>query len=686
MLLLNCLRASASVRSGLLGAVLLAVFAGIAPTTTLAVSPHCRDLEFNGAAGAASHDKVKFRVKDSLGTLLDESCLIQVQPSESAISFASRIPGAWGTSAGAVCPSMLPSPLPNKTCGTANTGYSCKHTWVFKKGKLPTDPPKKRYLRICCFESPNCKGPSLGAPTKKLCTAGNVGAACKHNTDCDTSPGNGRCSRRPITIQTKVESLAYTPADSEIPFAGGITPVAIDPIGMTQKAPKALQSCRTGLRDAMQNLAQAYWEGVADCWLHVMKGEPAYDSVDCNNPDLSDPVLAPFKQIVSAQAKLQDVAATQCLPSGSPLAQGFTQCPSSACSGSPMDTCTAPASHLGASCTSHDDCNTNDGVCSGATCTAGMIGQFCTVNQDCNTKDGQCGAPDDWSLAADCLFCSAAAEVTAPGPDIYGSPPIQDPQNPDPSLDPFIKCQDTIGHIATSLLNGQLNATFNCQSGVDSGATSLPAQGLCTSGSVQSCVSDVECDTAIDTGDGYCAPAPVSGYALGGVCTSGKIDSCSVDPDCDTLPGLGDGRCGPDLACVAGKGHCTIDQNCDTNHDGHCSIGGTCDVGIIGKPCTIDRDCDSSPADGQCSNGYCKFSDAKGLRANAETNALDRLNRACFIDTDADLIPDTDLIAGLTSCGTDIDSEFDCLRFDVRDVSARVADMAVPEGIASPAP
>lgn len=671
----------------MLGALLAAVLMDLVPAAALAIKPHCRDLEFNGAAGAASHDKVKFRVRDSLGTLLDESCLIQVQPSESADSFASRIPGAWGTSAGGVCPSILPSPLPNKTCGTANTGYSCKHTWVFKAGKLPTDPPKKRYLRICCFETPDCKGPSLGAPTKKLCTAGNVGAACTLDTQCDTSPGNGRCSRRPITIQTKVESLAYTPADSEVPFAGGITAVAIDPIGMTQKAPKTLQSCRSSLRDAMKNLAQSYALGEAACWLHVMNGDPAYDSVDCNNPDLSAPVLSAFNSIVAAIAKLQDTASTKCQPIGSPFRQGFKRCPSDACSDIPMNTCTAPAANIGAPCTSHDDCNTNDGICAFGACTAPtpVIGQFCTANEDCNTKNGQCGAPADWSTAADCLACSAAAEVTAPGPEIYGSPPVQDPQMPDPDLKPYIKCQDAIGHIFASLVNSQLNATFACQAGVDGGSISLPSQGLCASGNSQSCTTDTDCDTAIDTGDGYCAPDPVTGYASGGVCAAGKTNNCSVDQDCDTSLGSGDGRCGPDLTCTAGKGHCTIDQNCDTTHDGHCNSG-TCDAGIDGKPCIVDRDCDSNPPDGQCSSSLCKFFNGSGSRAKGEANASDHLNHSCFIDTDGDHIPDTDLVSGLNSCAGDIDSEFECLRLDARDVAARVANMAIPEGIVVPLP
>lgn len=622
MSLVNSFRSRTFVRHGLLCLLLAPAVGAVIPATALAIKANCRDLEFNGAAGDASHDNVTFQVKDSLNTLLDESCVIQVQPSESAISFASRIPGAWGTSQGTVCPAALPTD--NKTCGTVGTGYSCKHTWVFKAGKLPADPPRKKFLRICCFESPNCKGPALGKPTKKLCTQGIVGP-CTQNSECDSPPGmgNGRCSRRPITIQTKVESLAYTPADNEIPFAGGITGVAVDPIGMTQRPFKSLQSCRHVLGVGLTQLAHVTLGELVGCHLQVMKGDPNLTGADCNGVSaLSDPSGA----IDAAKAKLSALANAVCAPSGSPLSLGYKSCPSP-CAGDIINTCTA-GFLIGYPCSSHAQC---DYIIPGS---------------------GHCGGPGDWSAAADCMSCLEEAAVTAAVTDKYG-PTGPGVVGQDISAEAG-KCQDTIGDTLRSLIHAHLSTTVSCQLKVDTGSTALPEKGICVAGNVVPCSTDPDCDTTVGMGDGKCG--------VDGLCVAGQVTQCATDPDCDV------GTCGPFELCTAGN----VGLPCGTNRDcvvGTCGISGLCTAGNVGLPCATYRDCE--PERGSCNAGFCKNVDYKGKRTAAESSTMTHINGGC----------DDLTVAELQGCGTDEASVMDCVIENGRKVGGALSDALFPEGI-----
>lgn len=628
---------------------------------TLAINENCRDIQFRGESGPLSQDKVKFHVKDSAGTLLDESCEIQVKANEFGDDFAARIPGAWGTggvgseSCGPLNFGLnLPTRLPNNTCGSVAVSppYSCKHSLKTLPAKPRANPPipKTKVLRICCFEgSTSCRGKAIGSKTGRpatfTCTAGNVGHACTVDAGCDTSPGNGRCGRRPITLQalniTTNDPPGFQPPDSDLPSVGGISPVVVDPIGMVQRAPKTLQSCRGALRTAMKSLAQTTVDTREKCYGQVMAGK-LDPGTDCTSVDIRG-------KIAAAKDNLKGVATTNCLPQGSPLRQGFKTCPAasdSPCQGIPMNTCTAPSSNVGNACASPADCDSSPGY-----------------------GDGRCGAPGDWASAADCLSCLGDYVTTTAVYDKYGdAPPIQqDP--PDPGIAADINCQDAIGNALGDLISAQLGVTFTCQSGLDAGITPLPLYGMCTNGTVLACTVDSDCDSAPEAGDGRCGPD--------GVCIAGGA-SCTADEDCDSSPSAGDGRCGPDGGCF----HCAVDQNCDTvrsSGDGVCT-GGVCSRGMVGS-CVSNRDCDTvkSSNDGRCGAGYCKDVDPTSGRAKAEGQAGAAMTKACVVDQGT-----TDLIPDLSSCGIDIDSETTCVIANGRSVGAALADAVIPEGIITP--
>ncbi len=493
-----------SVRHSLLSAAALLALCTATPSRVAAAPVHCRDIEFNGAAGAASQDVVTFRVRDSAATLLDESCAIQVFPNEAADDFTARLPFAWGQPDTLLCPYTLnlppPNPLPKSWCSTQN-GYSCKKRVKTRAAKPKADPPlpAKKYVRVCCFESIDCKGPKIGRktgkPLKLHCTAGLAGTTiCTVDTDCDSfvGSGDGRCGRKPVTIQSRVDQPNFIPDDSELPSIGGITPVVIDPIGMTQRPFRNAGSCRSALASKLKRLTSTTIKSLVRCYKYVLNGTPL---PNCNliTPDPEFP-KDPRYAIQPAIDSLRETAQDVCAPKGSPLRLGYKTCP-------------APcASQLN-------------------TCTAGLfVGQPCSTHTDCDYYGyGHCGGANDWTRVANCLACLETFSSSVVIADLYGA------AGPPTGLSPeAVKCQNAIGTAYQSLVDRQLGETNTCQVAVDAGIKNLPGLGACKAGMVGNfCSVDQNCDNH----DGVCS-APY--------CIAGNYSAmCNDDRDCDTH----DGRC-----------------------------------------------------------------------------------------------------------------------------------------------
>jgi hypothetical protein len=261
------------------------------PAVALAVKPHCRDLTFAGAAGAASNDKVTLRVVDASGATLDESCQLQVQNNESARAFAARLVGAWGSGNGVTCPT--PNPLPPKTCGNGVGGKSCQHKFKFKPDKLTVDPDDGLIrVRICCKESPDCTGLSL--------------------------------TNTPVSAQTKIDPAVVF--DPPVPPAAGVTstPVALDPIGVTQRPHAALLGCRKDVGIAADAAYPHLLRRAAQCMDGIAAGTT--DAGACSPPFPADPELA--AELTAARQRVLEAATESCFSTGSPPSEyGYGSCP-----------------------------------------------------------------------------------------------------------------------------------------------------------------------------------------------------------------------------------------------------------------------------------------------------------------------------------------------------------------------
>jgi hypothetical protein len=276
-------------RSFLLVAAMLAI---VTPRLTLAKpKPYCRDLVFSGAAGAASHDIVTLRVVDQSGNVLDESCQLQVHGNptpDTARVFAARITGAWGDGTGVSC--TEPSPLPTKTCGNALFGgRSCKHQFKFKPDKSTVDPDDGLIrVRVCCKDTPNCKGANLT---------------------------NGA-----ISVQTKINAAPdFGPAVPPV-IGIDIATVSVDPIAVIQRPPAALQTCRKDLGKLVGSTAPAFMDTLVKCHDLALTTAGTVCGLAGGDPKL-----------LAVDAKLRtglaDTIAKSCEPSGPPGNFGYHLCP-----------------------------------------------------------------------------------------------------------------------------------------------------------------------------------------------------------------------------------------------------------------------------------------------------------------------------------------------------------------------
>jgi len=394
----------------------LAVFAAalgmLAPTGARSgAKPNCRDLTFGGAAGAASNDKVTLRVVDSGGTSVDDSCQLQVQNNESAKDFAARIVGAWGSGTGSSC--LEPNPLPKKSCGNAGFGTrSCNHKFKFKPDKNTVDPNDGLIrVRICCFDANGCKG-------TKLATT-------------------------PVSVQTKLDPAVTFGPSVPPPIGITVTPVALDPIGMTQRPFAALQGCRASLGLAVAKLATTEAETLAGCHRDAAAGT-APPTTDCN---AVTPLSDPAGRVDGMAQNVHAVIAKACVPAGPPstFGQSDTACP-------------CPCQHITA-----------------FTCSKGRTGMGCGSDFDCDTTpgigDGRCTLPG-WGLAADCILCRTDKAVTHGMTDTYG--PVGPPPGPQSAM-----CVDAVGQGLAGLVKTHTLETSSCQRAADAGSLALPPGTSC---------------------------------------------------------------------------------------------------------------------------------------------------------------------------------------------------------------
>jgi len=271
----------------------------LVPNLAVAKSkPYCRDLVFSGAAGAASNDIVTLRVVDQAGSVLDESCPIQVHNNETARAFAARITGAWGDGTGGSC--TEPAPLPAKSCGNALFGgRSCKHQYKFKADKHTIDPDDGLIrIRVCCKDTPNCKGTNL--------------------------------TNSPISVQTKkAPEIMFGPA---VPPVVGIdiTPVSVDPIALIERPHAALQSCRKELSKVVAGAGPKLLSAVVQCRSAALRDEAAPDCTTLTTEDSK--VIAADQGLHEG---LAEAVARGC--AGLPGDYGYLSCPVP-CSALPVGT------------------------------------------------------------------------------------------------------------------------------------------------------------------------------------------------------------------------------------------------------------------------------------------------------------------------------------------------------------
>ena len=376
--------------------------------------PHCRDLTFAGTAGASSNDKVALRMVDSTGTGVDDSCQLQVRNNESAKAFAARLVGAWGPGTGSPC--LEPNPLPKKTCGASFGTRSCNHQFKFKPDKTTLDPNDGLIrVRICCFDAANCKGPKMVAT--------------------------------PVSAQTKVDpAITFAPTVPP-PIGISVTPVALDPIGVTQQPFAALQTCRTALGAAVSKLTSVAAMTLFVCHRDRMQGlvPPA---TDCN---AITPASDPFQRTEAAAENVRTVAGTCAAGGQSPADVGYgVACPCP---------CQHVAPHM---------------------CRAGRIGTPCSSDLECDlvpgAGDGRCALPG-WNLVADCATCLGETAIARAIAGTYGVP------GPPPGLPPSVMaCQDAIGDGLSQLIHVHLLEIANCQRQVDSGSLALAGNASCRDG------------------------------------------------------------------------------------------------------------------------------------------------------------------------------------------------------------
>ncbi|MFQ5478329.1 MAG: hypothetical protein ACE5E4_06910 [Candidatus Binatia bacterium] len=442
--------------------LLLAVLFLSPPSVARAGSEHCRNLNFGGAAGEASQDIVVLRLVDETGaTILDESCPVQVLPSETAKDFAERIPAWWACDPDSEepCPtSGCPDSsyvdavytksngqlkLPKKFCGDLGAGdqRSCKIKFIYKEKKKTGEVKKGPTLKICCKAGDDCKGPKWGKDSSQ---------------------------RTPVNVQSQNSGVgaSFLPPSGSLPVGvGEDVDVVVDPISLEQLPFPAVRDCRQALARAIRKLSSSVLNTLVDCHARVMAGDLV---ADCNSVG---PLSDAGGNVAAAILGVDFAISRDCAAFGSPAKFAYKSCPAP-CGHVALDSpVCVQGGNLGVSCSRHSDCNSvadaGSGVCAN-TCSAGSVGQACRKSADCDTApgagDGACG---NWDAVDDCLGCLAGAIVGDALAQVYG--------NPGPGLGPAEQaCQNAMGDNFAKIVSFLVADAAKCLKLRDAGKVALP--------------------------------------------------------------------------------------------------------------------------------------------------------------------------------------------------------------------
>jgi cysteine-rich repeat protein len=614
--------------------LLCALFATpLAETARAGLGEECAELEFNGAAGAGSQDKVTIKVVDldNPTIALSQSCVYTVENSESAVEFLRRIPSQWGDGAGTSCQQFCTGPAlspllgtpctldsncdtdfagdgvcgnrSKKVCGNTATatGFSCtvEARISQKKGKCINNPAfngKGCKTDADCGAGGECPAdPSDGhlrpcddAVDGETCLTkpAVLRVCCRESNDCSGKKlDEVSFGVTPITIQTKVEPVpalvvpddclnppAFCPKDPDDLPDNGVVPrtIAIDPIGGRSGPYRSVRDCRAPLLSATGAVSQTTFNALKECHRKVMAGTIPGSSCGTVNPT-SDPEGS----VSASLAALHNVVAGSCQQSGhSPSDFGYTSCP--------------------------PPCDSN--VFS--TCTAGTIGMPCLRDRNCDTapalRDGRCG---DWNGFESCVACQAKAVGIAATAAAYGVP------GPGPGLPTAVQtCQSRIGDGIATLFAATRKDAEKCQRESDEfrrllsertpkckdadskgkrkkvrDAVAADLSTVCTNAALaqlDSCSSNL-------AGLRHCAPRIVV-RAIGAVADAAAPES----------------RCGDGLKALSEKcddGNVVDGDGCDSNctpticGNGVISTGEECDDGDIKPGDGCDPSCHSEP-------------------------------------------------------------------------------------------
>jgi hypothetical protein len=419
----------------------------------LAGKEHCRTINFAGAAGAGSTDVVTFRLVDEDGsTVLDQSCPVQVLPSETAHDYVQRIPAWWGCdpSSEVPCPmsgcpdtgyvdAVYTKPngkfkLPKKFCGdvTGGDARSCKVKFIYKE-KSTGEIKKGPSLKICCKADDECKGKKWGKESS------------------ETTPVN-------VQSQNSGQGASYLPPSGSLPVGvGEDVDVVVDPITLEQLPDPSVEECRGAISRAVTKMAGEVAKNVVRCHELVMGG---FLVEDCN---AINPGSAAGSALVEGSAKVAAAITAACSGVASPTKFAYKRCPAP-CDFVPVsEPVCVQGDNLGVACFSHGDCNlagyAGSGICSN-TCSAGLVGQACRRDSDCD--DGVSGSCGSWGEVSNCLACLTVARVNAAAVQVYGNP------GPGPGLDPAAAaCQEEVGNATVRLVHTVLKEAASCRRKTD---------------------------------------------------------------------------------------------------------------------------------------------------------------------------------------------------------------------------
>ena len=597
----------------LLVATVIALVLALGPRLAFAaLAESCREIEFTGAAGFGSQDQVVFKVVDATNPLavpISQSCMLTVQPNETAVDFLRRIPGGWGDGTGgnagtnATCKRFCTQPETPPPSMGGTFGNECTSNSQCNVGMVPGvcgDRPKKSCGSLN-LGGPSCTIEARITQQKGKCNGGdNAGKGCLSGTDCPgaTCPvlsGDGSlrscddavdtetCLKKPAVLRACCREGAACKGSKIDESAPNVVPISIQSMVQPVPVPTVNINClqpsifcppqeelpddsvepRTIALDPIGGRSGPF-RRQRECRVALQAATGAvtqatYDALrECHRRVMAaelpggscvsvTPTSDPGGTVAAAAAALQSAVNEDCAASGfSPATLGYRSCPP------PCDAIAV------------------------ATCAAGMVGNSCQRDRDCDTTlgalDGVCGA---WSTLANCASCQGAAAGLLAVDRTFGtsgrsgglSAPVQ-------------QCQNTLGDAISLVLSGDLRDVAKCQRNVDTFKVLLP-------GKTPKCKdADVKHQRA--------KTRQAAAALVGAACDNAKLaqlDSCASN-----LAGLS--VCAPRIAARAVAA--VIDAAAPEGRcgDGKVAFGEKCDDGNV-----VDGDgCDSNCKPTGCGN------------------------------------------------------------------------------------